>query len=539
MRSITKRFPGVIANDGISFDLRKGEIHALLGENGAGKSTLMNILYGLYQPDEGEILLDGQLVKITSPRVAIQNGIGMVHQHFMLVPTLTVAENIVLGMETGEGRRETERLRSRDDGRRSSEAGTTDDSIPPSPVRRLPSLSRLLGLLDTQPPIARIRNIAQEYGLEIDPDAYVKDLSVGLQQRVEIVKALYRNAQVLVLDEPTAVLTPLEVTHLFETLRLLVAQGVSIIFITHKLKEVQAVADRITVLRQGKVVGTTTPHDATEASLAAMMVGRSVLLQVDKTTAEPKQIVLDVSDLTVMNDRKGEAVHQVSFTVRAGEILGIAGVEGNGQTELIEAITGLREHVGGRVSVDGVELCNADAHALIEAGGAHIPENRQRYGMVAAYPLTYNLVLSTIERAPFTQGALGTLNEAAIAEHARRLIHEFDVRTPDEKTAMGSLSGGNQQKTVVAREFSRPIKLLIAAQPTRGVDVGSIEFIHKRIVAQRDAGVAVLLISAELDEILSLSDRILVMFKGQIVGEREAGVTREDLGLLMMGKDSR
>jgi len=353
------------------------------------------------------------------------------------------------------------------------------------------------------------------------------------------VKALYRNAQVLVLDEPTAVLTPLEVTHLFETLRLLVAQGVSIIFITHKLKEVQAVADRITVLRQGKVVGTTTPHEATEASLAAMMVGRTVLLQVDKTTAEPKQIVLDVSELTVMNDRKGEAVHQVSFTVRAGEILGIAGVEGNGQTELIEAITGLREHVSGRVSVDGVELRNADAHALIEAGGAHIPENRQRYGMVAAYPLTCNLVLSTIERAPFTQGVIGTLNEAAIAEHARNLIHEFDVRTPDEKTAMGSLSGGNQQKTVVAREFSRPIKLLIAAQPTRGVDVGSIEFIHKRIVAQRDAGVAVLLVSAELDEILSLSDRILVMFKGQIVGEREAGVTREDLGLLMMGKDSR
>ena len=498
MRSITKRFPGVVANDGISFDLRKGEIHALLGENGAGKSTLMNILYGLYQPDEGEILLDGRPIQITNPRVAIQHGIGMVHQHFMLVPTLTVAENIVLGQEQQRG-----------------------------------------AFIDVKRPADRIREIARQYGLEIDPAAYVKDLSVGLQQRVEIVKALYRNAQVLVLDEPTAVLTPLEVTRLFETLRLLVAQGVSIIFITHKLKEVQAVADRITVLRQGKVVGTTTPRDATEASLAAMMVGRTVLLQVDKTPAEPKQIVLDVRDLTVMNDRKGEAVHQVSLAVRAGEILGIAGVEGNGQTELIEAITGLREHAAGEVSVGGVVLRNADAHALIEAGGAHIPENRQRFGMVAVYPLTYNLVLSTIERAPFTQGAIGTLNEKAIAEHARQLIQEFDVRTPNEKTAIGSLSGGNQQKTVVAREFSRPIKLLIAAQPTRGVDVGSIEFIHKRIVEQRDAGVAVLLISAELDEILSLSDRILVMFKGQIVGEREAGVSREDLGLLMMGKDSR
>ena len=520
MRGITKRFPGVVANDGISFDLRKGEIHALLGENGAGKSTLMNILYGLYQPDEGQIILDGQPIQIDNPRVAIQHGIGMVHQHFMLVPTLTVAENIVLGMEHA------------DDGGRRTEDGITPSPVAASAPHRRPS--SLFSLLKTKPAIARIRQIAQHYGLEIDPNAYVKDLSVGLQQRVEIVKALYRDARVLVLDEPTAVLTPLEVTHLFETLRLLVAQGVSIIFITHKLKEVQAVADRITVLRQGKVVGTTTPRAATESSLAAMMVGRTVLLQVDKPPAKPGPPVLEVRDLTVLSDRKSEVVHQVSFAVRAGEILGIAGVEGNGQTELIEAITGLRDHTTGTVTLDGVELRNADAHALIEAGGAHIPENRHRFGMVASYPLTYNLVLSTIDREPFTRG--GTLNESAIAQHARDLIKEFDVRTPDERTPMGSLSGGNQQKTVVAREFSRPIKLLIAAQPTRGVDVGSIEFIHKRIVAQRDAGVAVLLISAELDEILSLSDRILVMFKGQIVGEREAGVSREDLGLLMMGK---
>ena len=493
MRAITKRFPGVLANDAISFDLRKGEIHALLGENGAGKSTLMNILYGLYQPDSGEILLDGKTVKITSPRIAIANGIGMVHQHFMLVPTLTVAENITLGQEAQRG-----------------------------------------AFLDLQKPTERILEIAKRYGLEIEPGAYVKDLSVGLQQRVEIVKALYRNAQVLVLDEPTAVLTPLEVTHLFETLRILTAQGVSIIFITHKLKEVQAVANRITVLRQGKVVGTTTPNEATESSLAAMMVGRSVLLKVDKEPAQPKDVVLQVRDLTVMSDRKQIAVNKLSFTVRAGEILGIAGVEGNGQTELIEAITGLRPRSSGEVLINQQPLANNNPHALIEAGGAHIPENRHKFGMVSGYSLAYNFVLSTIDRTPFTKGV--TLDEKAIAENAQHLIQEFDVRTPSEKTPMGSLSGGNQQKAVVAREFSRPIKLLIAAQPTRGVDVGSIEFIHKRIIAARDNGVAVLLVSAELDEVMSLSDRVLVMFKGQIVGERDASAAREELGLLMMGK---
>jgi simple sugar transport system ATP-binding protein len=493
MRTITKRFPGVLANDAISFDLIKGEIHALLGENGAGKSTLMNILYGLYQPDSGEILLDGRPVKITNPRVAIANGIGMVHQHFMLVPTLTVVENITLGQEDQRG-----------------------------------------AFLDLQKPTERILDIAKRYGLEVEPGAYVKDLSVGLQQRVEIVKALYRNARVLVLDEPTAVLTPLEVTHLFETLRTLTAQGVSIIFITHKLKEVQAVANRITVLRQGKVVGTTTPHAATEGSLAAMMVGRSVLLKVDKEPAQPREVVLQVHDLTVMSDRKQVAVNHLSFNVQAGEILGIAGVEGNGQTELIEAITGLRPRSSGEVIINGQLLPNHDPHALIEAGGAHIPENRHKFGMVPGYSLAYNFVLSTFDRAPFSNGA--TLDEKAITENAQNLIREFDVRTPSEKTAIGSLSGGNQQKAVVAREFSRPIKLLVAAQPTRGVDVGSIEFIHKRIVAVRDSGVAVLLVSAELDEVMSLSDRILVMFKGQIVGEKDATATREDLGLLMMGK---
>ena len=493
MRGITKRFPGVLANDDISFDLRTGEIHALLGENGAGKSTLMNILYGLYQPDSGDILVEGQPQKITSPRVAIERGIGMVHQHFMLVPTLTVAENVTLGMEQRAGL-----------------------------------------FIDLRSPSTRIRDIAQTYGLDVDPDTYIKDLSVGQQQRVEIVKALYRNARILVLDEPTAVLTPLEVTSLFETLHTLTAQGVSIIFITHKLKEVQAVANRITVLRGGKVVGTTTPGETSEAGLASMMVGRSVLLKVDKQPAQPKEAVLEVRDLTVMSDRKTEAVHYVSFVVRSGEILGIAGVEGNGQTELIEAITGLRPRVAGEILINQHPIPNTNPRAVIEAGVAHIPEDRYRYGMVADYPLSYNLVLSTIEREPFSRR--GVIDEKAIAANAQHLIQQFDVRTPGEMTKIGSLSGGNQQKAVVAREFSRPIKLLIATQPTRGVDVGSIEFIHKRIVEQRDAGVAVLLVSAELDEILSLSDRILVMFKGNVVGEREAGTSREEIGLLMMGR---
>jgi simple sugar transport system ATP-binding protein len=493
MRGITKVFPGVRANDDISFDLRKGEIHALLGENGAGKSTLMNILYGLYQPDAGEILVNGKPVKIDNPRVAIANGIGMVHQHFMLVPTLTVTENITLGQEQTSGM-----------------------------------------FINLRDPSKRIKDIADRYGLFIDPDAHVKDLSVGFQQRVEIVKALYRDARILILDEPTAVLTPLEVTKLFETLHTLVDQGVSIIFITHKLKEVQAVANRITVLRGGKLVGTTTPQETSEAGLASMMVGRSVMLKVDKTPAQPKDAVLDVRNLTVMSDRKTTAVHEVSFAARAGEILGIAGVEGNGQTELIEAITGLRHRAAGDVILNGQPLPNESTHALIDAGGAHIPEDRYRFGMIGGYPLTYNFVLSTIDREPFSKR--GVINEKAIAENARNLIQEFDIRTPGETTTIGALSGGNQQKAVVAREFSRPIKLLIAAQPTRGVDVGSIEFIHKRIIEQRDAGVAVLLVSAELDEIMSLSDRILVMFKGSIVGERDTSATREDIGLLMMGK---
>jgi simple sugar transport system ATP-binding protein len=494
MRGMTKRFPGVLANDRISFDLRLGEIHALLGENGAGKSTLMNLLYGLYPPDSGEILLSGKPVRIHGPRDAIALGIGMVHQHFMLVPPLTVTENIMLGMEETRGL-----------------------------------------LLDEVRPAARIRQIADRYGLEIDPDAQIKDLSVGLQQRVEIVKALYRNARVLVLDEPTAVLTPQEVEALFVTLRTLVSQGVSIIFISHKLKEVMAIANRITVLRQGKVVGSTTPAEADEAKLASMMVGRPVLLTVEKGPATPASTVLKVQNLKVMSDRRSVAVNGVSFEVRAGEIVGIAGVEGNGQSELVEAITGLRSPASGTVSISGVDMPHENPRAAIMAGASHIPEDRHKFGMVKDYPLSTNLVLSSFDRPPFTHGIL--LDQNAIDENARKLVKEFDIRTPHEQTAMGSLSGGNQQKAVVAREFSRPMKLLIAAQPTRGVDVGSIEFIHRRIVEARDKGNAVLLVSAELDEIMSLSDRILVMFKGQVVGERDAAqATRSDIGLLMMGK---
>lgn len=494
MRGMTKRFPGVLANDRISFDLRLGEIHALLGENGAGKSTLMNLLYGLYPPDSGEILLSGKPVQIHGPRDAIALGIGMVHQHFMLVPPLTVTENIMLGMEETRG-----------------------------------------PLLDEVRPAARIRDIANRYGLEIDPDAKIKDLSVGLQQRVEIVKALYRNARVLVLDEPTAVLTPQEVDALFVTLRTLVSQGVSIIFISHKLKEVMAIANRITVLRQGKVVGSTTPAEADEAKLASMMVGRPVLLTVEKGPATPAATVLNVQHLKVMSDRRSVAVNDVSFEVRAGEIVGIAGVEGNGQSELVEAITGLRSPTSGTVSIDGVTMPHENPRAAIMAGASHIPEDRHKFGMVKDYPLSTNLVLSSFDRPPFTHGML--LDQNAIDENARKLVTEFDIRTPSEQTTMSSLSGGNQQKAVVAREFSRPMKLLIAAQPTRGVDVGSIEFIHRRIVEARDKGNAVLLVSAELDEIMSLSDRILVMFKGQVVGERDAAqTTRSDIGLLMMGK---
>jgi ABC-type uncharacterized transport system ATPase subunit len=493
VRNITKRFPGVLANDKISFTLEAGEIHAFLGKNGAGKSTLMNIMYGLYAPDEGQVLINGQEVNIRGPNDAIRLGLGMVHQHFMLVPTLTVAENVMLGTEITNGL-----------------------------------------LIDTRSANARIRELSHQYGLDIPPDAIIHDLPVGVQQRVEIVKALYRGADMLILDEPTAVLTPQEADDLFVVVESLRSQGKSIIFISHKLREVLAIADRITVLRRGRVVGTALPKESTEESLASMMVGRDVVLTVPKGPANPTDEVLRVENMTVLDDRKALAVDHCSLSVRAGEVLGIAGVQGNGQTELVEAITGLRPMVAGSVHVLGRDLSGASPRAVIESGVAHVPEDRHRHGLVLSYPIADNLVLSTYYLAPYARGVV--INEDAIVSRAKALVSEFDVRTSSAVAPASTLSGGNQQKVVIAREFSRPIKLLIAAQPTRGIDVGSIEFIHRGIVRQRDEGIAVLLVSAELDEILALADRIAVMFKGKIIATvpREEA-TREGIGLLMAG----
>ncbi|WP_298816775.1 ABC transporter ATP-binding protein [Chloroflexus sp.] len=492
-RGITKRFPGVVANDNVSLKLHKGEVLALLGENGAGKSTLMNILYGLYHQDQGEIFVKGEPIRITSPHESIARGIGMVHQHFQLVPVMTVTENIILGNEVTNG-----------------------------------------PFLDRKKAAERIRAISEQYGLAVDPDALVADLDVGVQQRVEIIKALYRNADILILDEPTAVLTPQEADDLVRVMRTLTAQGASIIFITHKLREVLEVADRIIVLRGGKVVGETTPAEATEASLAAMMVGREVILKVEKQPARPGAPVLEVRGLQVRDDRRLLAVKGVDLEVRAGEILGIAGVQGNGQTELVAALTGLRPSEAGTVRIAGVDVTNATPRQISELGVAHIPEDRQRDGLVTSYPLTDNSVLELYYLPPFARGVVR--NDQAINQHCARLVEEFDVRTPSIHVPASSLSGGNQQKLIVAREFTRSLKLLIASQPTRGIDVGSIEFIHNQIVKKRDEGVAVLLISAELDEILSLADRIAVMYHGQIVATVKNGeLSREELGLLMAG----
>jgi len=493
-RGITKAFPGVLANDGLDLRLEKSEIHAVLGENGAGKTTLMNILYGLYHQDEGRILLDGQEVHFDSPTDAIACGIGMVHQEFMLIPVFTVAENIILGIETVRGG----------------------------------------AFLDRATAIRRIRQLSHQYGLDVEPTAYVKDLSVGVRQRVEIVKALYRQAEILILDEPTAVLTPEESQDLFKIMRSLAEQGKSIIFITHKLKEVFAVADRITVLRDGRVVGTTRPQETSERELASMMVGREVLLGVDKKRATPGEEVLVVENLRALDDRRAVAVDSVSLSLRAGEILGIAGVQGNGQRELVEAVTGLRPTIGGRVEILGRDATNAPPRRVIEVGTAHIPEDRQKHGLVLRHPVDDNLVLCTYYQIPFARNFL--IDDEAIDRNAEALVKEFDIRTPTIHTIASSLSGGNQQRTIVAREFSRPMKLLIANQPTRGLDVGSTEFIHRRLVQQRDAGVAILLVSAELDEIMSLSDRIAVMFEGRIMDILPAEeASRERLGLLMAG----
>jgi general nucleoside transport system ATP-binding protein len=498
---ITKRFPGVLANDHVNFDLGKGEIHALLGENGAGKSTLMNILYGLYQPDEGQINIDAKPTRITSPHDAIAQGIGMVHQHFMLIPPLTVTENIMLGQE-------------------SLVAAT----------RALKGMS----VLDRRTAANRIHDLSQQYGLAVDPNAYVKDLAVGEQQRVEIVKALYRAADILILDEPTAVLTPQEADDLFVIMRKLAEQGKSIVFITHKLREVFAVSDRISVMRSGQMVGSVKPAEATSELLAEMMVGRKVILTIDKAEAHPGDAVLRVTDLQVMDDRHHKAVGGVSFEVRAGEILGVAGVQGNGQTELTEALTGLRHAVSGHITILGHATTHSTPRQVTEVGTAHVPEDRHKHGLVLSFPVRDNLVLCTYYESPFAHGI--EMAWPVIEQQAEELVRMYDIHTPSTMTNVGSLSGGNQQKVIVARELARPVKLLIVNQPTRGLDVGSIEFIHRQIVKARDSGVAVLLISAELDEIMSLSDRIAVMYKGHILQTVDASVaTREQLGLLMAG----
>jgi len=493
MRGITKRYPGVVANDGIDLEVRPGEIHALLGENGAGKSTLMNVLYGLAKPDEGQILLDGEVIDIEGPTDAIDRGISMVHQHFMLVPVLTVADNVLLGKEVMRGR----------------------------------------VFLDQGAARRRIHELGERFGFELDPDQKVGDLSVGWQQRVEILKALYREARILVLDEPTAVLTPQETVELFAVLRRLAAEGHSIVFISHKLYEVLEVADRITVIRRGKVVGSRIPSETDEDDLAELMVGREVQLTVDRGESHPAESMLQVKDLRVAGGRGvGDAVDGISFEVRAGEILGIAGVAGNGQDELVEAITGLRKAKGGSITLDGEDVTADGPRTLHGKDVAYVPADRHRFGLVLSFPLTDNVVLTDYYREPYSHGLVR--DEAAIATRADEAIEQYDVRTPSASVTAGTLSGGNQQKLIVAREFDRDLKLLVLDQPTRGLDVGSIEFIHKQIIQKRDAGTAVLLVSAELDEVLEISDRIAVMYRGKIVDIVDGRTAnKEAVGLLM------
>lgn len=585
---ITKRFPGVVANDRVDFTLESGEVHALLGENGAGKSTLMNVIYGLYQLDEGRVLVHNEEVEFHDPSDAIKRGIGMVHQHFMLVPVMTVTENILLGVEEsrsnvviGAGAAlllsaglgllmngvtglvfwliavgllvAVNFLPVKLPGGKQGFGAVlgailamiytvvvASASGPDVPTLLWLMIGALAGMLanlswvNINRAAKRIRDLSEEYGLQVDPEAYVQDLPVGAQQRVEIIKALYRDARVLILDEPTAVLTPQEADDLFKVMRQLTERGVSIIFITHKLREVLAVADRITVLRRGRNVGTVLPSESTRESLAELMVGRQVMLQVRKKEAAPTDAVLEVAYLHVEDDRRHMAVNNVTFNVRAGEIVGIAGVQGNGQTELVEALTGLRSIVSGSVFMLNQDVTGQPPRAITEIGTGHIPEDRQKDGLVLVYPVADNLILADYHSSNFSRGIV--LDEDRIEANARRLVEDFDVRTPSIFTPAGKLSGGNQQKVIAARELARHPRLLIASQPTRGLDVGSIEFIHNQIVAARDDGAAVLLVSAELDEIMSLSDRILVMYRGEIMADVPASkATREQLGLLMAG----
>jgi simple sugar transport system ATP-binding protein len=494
LRGITKRFPGVVANDNVNLTLNTGEVLSLIGENGAGKSTLMSVLYGMYKADEGDIVIDGETQVFTSPADAIAAGIGMVHQHFMLVPVFTVAENVVLGVEpTGA-----------------------------------------LGKLDIDKARAMVREISDKYHLDLDPDAVIEDLPVGVQQRVEIVKVLLRDAKVVVFDEPTAVLTPSEIIEFFEIVKTLVDAGRGVVFITHKLKEALSIANRIAVLRRGKVVGEVDPKTATQSQIAEMMVGRPVQLTVDKKLASAGDVVLKVTDLTVLDADGRTHVENVSFEVHAGEIVGIAGVQGNGQTELVEALTGLRKATSGVIALDGKDLTHSNPRERHQMGMAHIPEDRQRQGLVGGLSVAENLVLTRYHDDQFSHGVLVDWDAAnAIAE---TLITEYDIRTPNKETGVGTLSGGNQQKVIVARELSRDLRLTIAAQPTRGVDVGSIEYIHSRIVKERDAGTAVLIVSTELEEVMALSDRLLVMYRGKVVAELDPKkVTPMEVGLYMAG----
>jgi simple sugar transport system ATP-binding protein len=492
LRGITKRFGSLTANDSIDLAVGNGEIHAILGENGAGKSTLMNIVYGLLAPDEGTISVDGKVVTIDSPLDALAAGIGMVHQHFMLIPVFTVAENIVLGHEKTKGP----------------------------------------GLLDLEAARKEILRVSAEFNFDIDPDALVENLPVGLQQRVEIIRALIYDAKVLILDEPTAVLTPQETDELLRNMKKLKVTGTSIVFITHKLREVKAAADKITIIRRGKVVGTASPS-ASQEELASLMVGRPVSLDVDKNPPQLGKVMLDVKNLSI-SDHTGRAlVKDVSFELRTGEILAVAGVQGNGQSELAEAIVGLQEHVHGSISLDGVDITKASVREALHSGIAFVPESREEDGLIGSFSIEENLILDLHDLPPYAKGPV--ISQSAVSEEATKRVAEFDIRTQSAKDSASSLSGGNKQKVVLARELSRPVKLVVASQPTRGLDVGSIEFVHERIIAERDGGRAVLLFSTELDEVSALADRIAVMYRGEFIAIVPATTSREDLGLLMAG----
>ncbi|MEH3078452.1 MAG: ABC transporter ATP-binding protein [Quadrisphaera sp.] len=498
LEGITKRFGALVANDGIDLVVAPGEVHCLLGENGAGKSTLMNVIYGLYRPDAGRILVDGRPLELTGPGDAMAAGIGMVHQHFMLVPVFTVAENVVLGHEPTRG-------------------------------------PKGVGLLDLDSARRRVRELSDRYGLAVDPDAVVEDLPVGVQQRVEILKALVRDAEVLILDEPTAVLTPQETDELIAIMRQLTAAGTSIVFITHKLREVRAIADRITVIRRGRVVGSADPT-APENELAALMVGRSVSLGVAKAPATPGEVTVKVRDLVVRDHAGARAVDGVDLDIARGEVLAVAGVQGNGQTELTEAIVGLQDDVAGSITLGGTELVGLNTRQVLDAGVGFVPEDRTHDGLVGSFSIEENLVLDRHRGAPFAKGP--ALDRGALRSNAEQLIGAFDVRASGPAVAAGTLSGGNQQKVVLARELSRPLQLFIASQPTRGLDVGSIEFVHQRIIAERDSGTPVLIVSTELDEVLALADRIAVMYRGRVVGVVAADAhenLRDVLGLMMAG----